>query len=108
MTRNRLLVGVTPDNPQPAPPKGTSWPGKLLLAVVLVGLVISTFSVLESAKRKAIRTSCASNMFQVGIAFQIWAEDHAGRFPFNMPAEEGGTANFRAAASNGFDLNSWL
>ena len=43
---------------------------------------------------KARQTWCASNLRQVGIAFQTFSHDHAGRFPQAVPVSQGGVLEY--------------
>ena len=55
---------------------------------ILVGLVIPWFS---DAKSKANRVTCNNHMKNVGLAFRTFAFDHAGRLPYELNSEQGGT-----------------
>ena len=55
---------------------------------ILVGLVIPWFS---DANSKANRVTCNNHMKNVGLVFRIFATDHAGRLPYELNSDQGGT-----------------
>jgi hypothetical protein len=62
---------------------------------------------LAAAKAKAQRVNCVNQMMQIGVAARLWEGDHSDRYPFNVPATEGGTQEFCQRDAEGFDANSW-
>lgn len=50
--------------------------------------------------------SCDNNLKQIGLAFRTWALDNGGQFPFNVSTNAGGTMEFCATGSDGFDRNA--
>ena len=76
----------------------------LLVALVMLGLLLP---VLAQTKAKAQRISCVNNLKQVGVSFRLWSGDNGDRYPFNVPAKEGGTLEFCARDAEGFDSNGW-
>ena len=50
---------------------------------------------LAAAKRRVSRISCWSNLRQVNIAFQIWAEDNKNRYPMAVSVTNGGAMELR-------------
>ena len=50
--------------------------------------------------------SCGNNLKQIGLAFRTWAIDNDGQFPFNVSTNAGGTREFCAMGSDGFDGNA--
>jgi hypothetical protein len=75
------------------------------MTLILAGLLLPA---LAQAKQKAQRINCANNLKQVGLAFRLWALDNTDRFPFNVPAKEGGTLEFCTRGADGFDTNGWM
>src|SRR4051812_4800485 len=55
----------------------------LLFVPISAGLVLPA---LAKAKDKAQRIQCMNNMRQVGVALQMWANDHGGNFPTDLMA----------------------
>jgi prepilin-type N-terminal cleavage/methylation domain-containing protein len=64
----------------------------IAIIAILAGLLLPA---LAKAKAKANRIACVSNLKQVGLAFNIWADDHGDLFPFGVPANEGGTQTIK-------------
>lgn len=52
---------------------------------------------LSSGKRSAQRVQCIANLKEVGMAFQIFAHDHRGKFPMQIPVAEGGSEEYVVA-----------
>jgi TM2 domain-containing membrane protein YozV len=80
-----------------------------VLAVVIAaaGMVNSVKSQVAGISSTADRIRCMNNLKQVGLAFRIWAMDHGDRFPFNVPAAQGGTREYCRRAADGFDTNAF-
>ena len=55
---------------------------------VLAGMLLPA---LARAKAKAVSIACVNNLRQVGIGFQVWADDHNGRLPWWVSPEDGGS-----------------
>src|SRR5687767_837161 len=69
-----------------------------LLIVVGILVMLAIWFMYAQLKRNsrapqsvANRVNCASNLKAVGLAFRIWSNDHAERFPWQVPIGEGGT-----------------
>lgn len=55
---------------------------ELLVTIAIIGILASLLLVvLAAAKEKAWRAQCVSNLKQVGIAIEVYAQDHGGRLP---------------------------
>jgi prepilin-type N-terminal cleavage/methylation domain-containing protein len=55
---------------------------ELLVTIAIIGILASLLLVvLASAKEKAWRVQCVNNLKQVGIAVEVYAQDHGGRLP---------------------------
>lgn len=78
------------------------------LAAVLACLFLPALASTGSSRRM----NCVSNLKQIGIAFHLWAQDHADQLPWEVSSNGGGTLEFAgtdvvrhfAVASN--ELNS--
>lgn len=62
----------------------------LAIIGVLAGLI---YSLVGSTRDKAKGAKCASNLRQIGIAMQVYAIDHKGRFPAAYNSAEGAWSN---------------
>ena len=60
----------------------------IAVIAILAGLLLPT---LAKAKAKAKRVACLSNLRQVGLGFQLWAQEHEGKFPWMVGAADGGS-----------------
>jgi prepilin-type N-terminal cleavage/methylation domain-containing protein len=78
----------------------------IAIIAILAGLLLPA---LAKAKSKARVTECINNERQIGIALRLWANDNEGKFPWQVPVEDGGTLvvsipspnDFQAAAAPG-------
>jgi hypothetical protein len=77
----------------------------IVLALVLLGY---TWTNPPRARPMAPRVVCANNLKQIGLAFRTYAIDNDGRFPFNLSTNAGGSMEFCALDSDGFDTNAAL
>jgi hypothetical protein len=62
----------------------------VMLALFLLFLCLPP----TGTKTRASRINCVSNLKQAGLGFRIWSNDHGERFPWQVPASEGGTKEF--------------
>ena len=61
------------------------------IIAILAAMLLPT---LNKGKAGARRIQCVGNLKQMGIAFNMFAHDHRGRFPMQLPAKEGGSEEF--------------
>ncbi len=75
---------------------------ELLVVIAIIAILAAIlFPVFAQARESARRTSCLSNLKQLGTAFQMYQQDYDGRFHK--------AAGIRSPAVNGFGAaNSWL
>jgi len=59
----------------------------IIVVVILVGLMLPT---LPRGGRSG-RIYCTSNQKQISLAFRMWANEHAEKFPMELTGAEGGT-----------------
>jgi prepilin-type processing-associated H-X9-DG protein len=55
---------------------------------------------LTRGKQRAQRIQCIGNLKNIGTAFQIFAHDHHGKFPMQVPTAEGGAAELVEAGNS--------
>ena len=67
----------------------------MAIICILAALLLSALS---QTQRRADRIHCLSDLKEVGVAFQMFAHDHAGRFPTQVPVSEGGSQEFLQAS----------
>lgn len=69
-----------------------------LLVVIAVMAVMAAVFIMPPAGdrgRKSIRVRCLSKLMNLDMHFLMYACDNAGRFPMQVPAQDGGTMEFR-------------
>ena len=69
---------------------------------ILAGIAVPNF---VKARGKAERIRCVNNLKQVSLALKIYASDHDDRFPFQVPAAQGGTKEKAEQDDSGDDRN---
>ena len=73
---------------------------ELLVVVAIIAVLAALYlPATNRAKGKAVRIQCVGNLHQVGLAFQMFAEDHNGRYPMQVSAREGGSKEFTAGGN---------
>jgi prepilin-type N-terminal cleavage/methylation domain-containing protein/prepilin-type processing-associated H-X9-DG protein len=72
---------------------------ELLCVIALVSVIAALLlSALNKAQARARRIQCISDLKQVGLASHVFALDHGGRFPMQVPVNDGGSREFLQAA----------
>ena len=69
----------------------------LIVVAVLMLLAVFYFSIASNRPHTTSRKRwlpCTSSLRQIGIAFQIWAQDHNGKFPMQVSVTNGGSMEF--------------
>src|SRR5947207_15875450 len=78
---------------------------RLDLVGVLAGLTLLAIiaaPVLANPRGHADRVVCANKLRQIGLAMQIWGNDHGDAVPHEVPVDQGGTRQHPLA------VNAWL
>ena len=70
----------------------------LVLIAILAILAALIPCAPASARKRAQRTQCFSNLKQIALANLNFAQDHDGRFPFACPTNEGGSLEWTNSA----------
>jgi prepilin-type N-terminal cleavage/methylation domain-containing protein/prepilin-type processing-associated H-X9-DG protein len=71
---------------------------ELLVVIAIIGILAAMLlPAINQAKLRAKRAVCVNNLRETGLAFQIFAHDHRGKLPMQVPASDGGSAEFAQA-----------
>jgi prepilin-type N-terminal cleavage/methylation domain-containing protein/prepilin-type processing-associated H-X9-DG protein len=72
---------------------------ELLCVIAIIGILAALLlPALSQAKLRAKRAACVNNLRQTGLAFHIFANDHRGKLPMQVPGSDGGSEEFVRAA----------
>lgn len=67
---------------------------ELLVTLGTIGLLmVAVLPLLASNRTSSDRAVCQSNLRQIGRAFNMWADDHRGRYPYETLVAEGGVSD---------------
>ena len=70
---------------------------ELLIVIAIIGILAALLlPVLGRTKSRAKKIECVANLKQTGLAFQLFAHDHGGRFPAHISTNDGGSLEFVA------------
>jgi type II secretory pathway pseudopilin PulG len=71
---------------------------ELLVVMVVVGfltlMMLEMSRPISRAKARAPRIQCVNNLKQTGLAYRIWAGDHADTYPMSVSQTNGGSMEF--------------
>lgn len=71
----------------------------MVIAIIAV-LAALLLPALTRGKARAQRVACISDLKQLGTAFQMFAHDHQGRYPMQVPISDGGSMELVQAGEN--------
>lgn len=97
-------MGLLPVKAYPAANRGFGLVEILVVLAILGVLVAIAIPVVDNALVAANRGKCVSNQRQIGLALQMYANEHEGRFPGTMHS----TSYFRKEESWVFELAPYL
>lgn len=99
MKSQRRIVCNSPGQFSPRPPKAFTLIELLVVISIMALLAAILFPVFSRVRENARRTSCQSNLKQIGLAMHQYVDDFDGRFPMR----------FMSPAGNNYEPNpfSW-
>ncbi len=66
---------------------------EMLVVIAIIGILAALLlPAVNSAKLHAKRTACVNNLRQIGLGFQLFANEHNGKLPMQVSTHDGGTA----------------
>jgi prepilin-type N-terminal cleavage/methylation domain-containing protein/prepilin-type processing-associated H-X9-DG protein len=68
---------------------------EMLVVIAIIGVLAALLlPALEQAKTRAKRIECVSGLKEFGVAYHLFANDHAGKFPTQVSTNDGGCLEF--------------
>jgi hypothetical protein len=76
--------------------------------VLVVGVVLyARRDHAQTNERPILRVNTVYSLKEIAIALRTWEGDHGDDYPWNVSTNAGGSKEFCAPGSNGFDANSF-
>lgn len=76
---------------------------ELLVVIAIIGILAALLlPALSASQKRAKRIACINNLRQIGIAFNLFANEHSGKFPAQVSTNDGGSLEYAAA---GYQIN---
>lgn len=69
------------------------------LSLLAIAFVFVLWPGLKNNQGRTPRIACVNNLKQIGLAMNLYANDHGERFPWQVARADGGTAEFAESAS---------
>src|ERR1051325_3922656 len=70
---------------------------EMLCVIAIIGILFALLMpAIARTKGRAKRVECIGNLRETGVAFQLFAHDHNGKFPAQVSTNEGGSLEFVA------------
>ena len=71
---------------------------EMLVVIAIIGILAALLlPVLQQSKARAKRIQCVSNLREMGTAYQLFANEHAGKLPTQVTTNNGGVLELVAA-----------
>jgi len=68
---------------------------ELLVVIAIIAILAALLlPAISQAKLRAKRTVCVNNLREVGLGFHMFANDHRGKLPMQVPASDGGSQEY--------------
>jgi prepilin-type N-terminal cleavage/methylation domain-containing protein/prepilin-type processing-associated H-X9-DG protein len=68
---------------------------ELLVVMAIIAILAALLlPAISQAKLRAKRTVCVNNLREVGLGFHMFANDHRGKLPMQVPANDGGSQEY--------------
>ncbi len=80
--------------PSNRPAEGFTLVEMLVVIAIIALLAALLLPALTASEMRAKRIACESQLRQIGIGFQVFAHDHDGKYPMQVPAGDGGSREF--------------
>jgi prepilin-type N-terminal cleavage/methylation domain-containing protein/prepilin-type processing-associated H-X9-DG protein len=65
---------------------------ELLVVIAIIAILAAMLlPALAKAQASAKRVSCLNNLRQTALSFKVWSQDNAGRYPWMLRVDQGGT-----------------